>query len=197
MGFYYNGRAGTCVALYPQTAFGYVQDTLSRRGERLEYNAKDVWAQMYSAGYLTRIQNGKRRRYDPKTKNPLTSKSERVLNVNAVALLGEPHDAFSDANENEVEASFGVEHDPNSHLLVSKYGLSEERARHYQSQVDAFIAEIGSFDWHEGYHTYVAWATQKELTSMPAPFFDDILEATLPAGDTYVNGHEVADPLNR
>lgn len=92
IGFYCNPSRGgePAVALYPQAVWTYIQKTLSIRGERINHNAHDIWAQLYSGGYLTRIQQGKRKRYDPMTYNAITGGKKRALNIKPVYVLGEP-----------------------------------------------------------------------------------------------------------
>jgi len=90
IGFYAKAKSQPIIAIYPQKTFTYVQQMLSRRGERINYNAKDVWAQLYSGGYLARVEGKKLKRYDPKTTNPITKSKIRCLNIYPEKLLGEP-----------------------------------------------------------------------------------------------------------
>ena len=64
IGFYHAPKRGKhknerAVALYPETAFTVVQKSLGLRGERFQYRAGDIWAQMADEGYLVRMAKGK------------------------------------------------------------------------------------------------------------------------------------------
>lgn len=64
IGFYHAPKRGKhknerAIALYPETAFTVVQKSLGLRGERFQYRADDVWAQMADEGYLVRMASGK------------------------------------------------------------------------------------------------------------------------------------------
>jgi hypothetical protein len=91
VGFYCNRQRGEpSIALFPNSAFGYVQSALARQGGRIDYNKNDVWAQLHSAGYINKTDKHRGNvRYDALTSNKATGKRVRAINIVPRAILEE------------------------------------------------------------------------------------------------------------